>query len=363
MIRHIATYIFLLVFCSLATGQNQGIQVPRITQPWSEALCLVGDGHTLHSDFTFIRDKKGAIHCIGTFGKGVNAFGNGWADSDAYSLFHAVGKSVTAPMTVLPKIPHRYKQATAMMWALGAVWDRDSTTAYLFYFHNYPYTPYDPYTGKKVYPRDSVCVRLLISSDDSLSEWKPYDRGELSEQNMVFREIDDRDFCVFWDDREGKYLMYYCSGLALGPRVRTSDDLIHWSEPVTVLSVSQEEAGHGYAESPFVWYRDGYYYLWVSGVDYSKMALYISEDPFNFGDAVENRIAYTPGHAAEIITVDGIDYMACSMVSTFPSTYPSDHDLQGILIQSLKWEMLNPDLYDKVTTRSQEVYTGNILTP
>ena len=142
--------------------------------------------------------------------------------------------------------------------------------------------------------------------------------------------------------------MYYCSSLAAGPRVRTSEDLIHWSEPRTVLSAPAGDP-HGYAESPFVLYRDGYYYLWVSGIDYSKVALYISENPFDFGDAIANKIEYTPGHAPEIVTENGVDYMACSMVSTFPSTYPAEHDLEGIYIQPLKWEEADESVYSKVT--------------
>lgn len=165
---------------------------------------------------------------------------------------------------------------------------------------------------------------------------------------MAFREIDDRDFCVFWDDRVGKYLIYYCSSASSGSKVRTSDDLIHWSEPKTILT---EPAGdpHGYSESPFVLYRNGYYYLWVSGIDYSHTSLYISEDPFNFGDAIANKIEDTPGHAPEIIANKGIDYMACSMVSTYPGKYPSDHDLEGIFIQTLRWEKADKEMAKRVT--------------
>ena len=116
-------------------------------------------------------------------------------------------------------------------------------------------------------------------------------------------------------------------------RVRTSKDLLHWSEPITAMG--PPPGGYQCAESPFVLYRDGYYYLWVSGIDYSRVSLYISEDPFNFGDPAANRIEEQPGHAPEIASDKGRDYMACSMVSTVPSATPAAHDLEGILIQHL----------------------------
>lgn len=167
---------------------------------------------------------------------------------------------------------------------------------------------------------------------------------------MVFRERDDRDFCVFWDDRLGTYLIYYCSSAAGGPRVRTSNDLLRWSEPVTVLGTPPADP-HGYGESPFVLYRDGYYYLWVSGIDYSHTHLYISEDPFNFGDAIANSIGEQPGHAPEIASVKGKDYMACSMVSTVPSASPGAHDLEGILIQPMRWDNPDPGMEARVTRK------------
>ena len=76
--------------------------------------------------------------------------------------------------------------------------------------------------------------------------WLPYGGTHLAEKNMVFRQQDDRDFCVFWDDRLGTYLMYYaCAGVYPGlpglntiVRVRTSNDLFHWSDPVTVMGAA-----------------------------------------------------------------------------------------------------------------------------
>ena len=86
---------------------------------------------------------------------------------------------------------------------------------------------------------------------------------------------------------------------------------------------------------------DGYYYLWTSGVDFSHAQLYISEDPFNFGDAFANSIEEQSGHAPEI---GGQCYVACSMVSMVPSAHPSAHDLDGILIQPLRWDKPDPSI-------------------
>ncbi len=329
---------------------SKNLMIPRVTKPWSEALLWIGDGKTLYSDFTVIKDKKGQWHAMGCFGIEPDGVGNGWAVSDGYSMFHAVGTSFEEPLKLQPKIyPQIKTPKQAIMWAPGAIWNKDSTTAYMYYFHHYGWEWEGEVAKAQILPKEG-CARLLISDAPDLSSWKPYDGGELPEQNMIFREIDDRDFCVFWDNRIGKYLLYYCSSVSSGSKVRTSDDLIHWSEPRTIMT---EPAGdpHGYSESPFVLYRDGYYYLWVSGIDYSHTSLYISEDPFNFGDAIANRIEDTPGHAPEIITSSGIDYMACSMVSTYPSKFPSDHDLEGIFIQQLRWEKAEKGMESRITRK------------
>ena len=335
-----------------ASAGRRELRIPRPAKPWKEASMLVGDGKTLYSDFTLIQDRLNQWHCIGTFGKGADGAGNGYALSDGYTLFHAVGASLDAPMTLLDKIPCAIPSPQAFMWAPGAVWDRRRTTAYLFYFHYYGWD-----AGKQNLPEE-VCCRVLTSSSPDLAAWHPYSGGELPETNMAFRERDDRDFCVFWDDRLGKYLMYYCcsgsyrgyAGLAGIVRVRTSSDLVHWSDPVTVMGPPPNDQ-HGYSESPFVLYRDGYYCLWVSGIDYSRTSLYISEDPFNFGDAILNRIEEQPGHAPEIVSEKGKDYMACSMVSTVPSASPAAHDLDGVLIQPLRWEKAGPAMEARVTRK------------
>jgi hypothetical protein len=324
----------------IAKAEEVRLRIPRVTEPWKEALRLVGDGKTLCSDFALLQDKVGRWHCIGTFGKAGSGAGNGFAESDGYALFHAVGNSLSAPMTFTNKIPYQIASPQAFMWAPAVVWNRARTTAFLYYFHFFgSYSP--------VYTNSAS--RLLISDSPDLAAWRPYGGTELLDGNMVFREDGDRDFCVFWDDRLGKYLMYYC-GAAQGPRARTSNDLLHWSEPANVLRCPSNNP-HGYGESPFVLYRDGYYYLWVSGIDYSHTHLYISENPFNFGDAIANSIEETPGHAPECVSDHGKDYMACSMVSTVPSATPAAHDLDGILIQPMRWDTPDPGMEARVTRK------------
>ena len=329
-----------------AKAARKELRIPRVAKPWSDALRLVGDGHPLYSDFALIKDKRDQWHCIGTFGEGPNTIGSGYELSDGYTLFHAVGHSLEAPMTLLDKIPYQIASPQAYMWAPGVIWNRDRTTAFLFYFH---------YLGSSEFKEN--CVRLLTSNAPDLTAWRPHEGTELLEKNMVFREQDDRDFCVFWDGRLGKYLMYYaCAGVYPGlpglntiVRVRTSKDLLHWSEPVTVMG--PPPGGYQCAESPFVLCRDGYYYLWVSGIDYSRVSLYISEDPFNFGDPAANRIEEQPGHAPEIVSDQGQDYMACSMVSTVPSATPGANDLHGILIQHLRWDKPDAGMAARVTRK------------
>jgi hypothetical protein len=128
--------------------------------------------------------------------------------------------------------------------------------------------------------------------------------------------------------------MYYASE---GIWMRTSKDLLNWSEHAVVM---QPPPHYQAAESPFVLKRDGLYYLWVSGFDYARMSLYVSEDPAEFGDPADNRIMEQNGHAPEIVSEGGIDYMGCAAIHTnFEEPYnpPGASDLNGVYIQPLRW--------------------------
>ena len=52
-----------------------------------------------------------------------------------------------------------------------------------------------------------------------------------------------------------------------------------------------------------------------------------------------------------IVSDRGKDFMACSMVSTTPSALPAAHDLDGILIQPLHWDIPDVGVEKRVTRK------------
>jgi hypothetical protein len=64
---------------------------------------------------------------------------------------------------------------------------------------------------------------------------------------------------------------------------------------------------------------------------------------------VANTIETQPGHAVEVITHRGHEYIAGSMLSTVPSATPAGHDLEGIYAQPLKWEAAAAAMESRVT--------------
>ncbi len=323
-----------VMFCAVRKGaQTYNIHIPlkkpetdplMIPYPgisWSNAVPIVKNGEAFHSDFCLIQDRSSRWHAIGI----------GGPDGGDQSLFHAVGSVLTEPFDYRDQITS--DSGTLHMWAPYAVWaDRDN--AYLYYCH----------------ATDSrVDLRMFVGRGPDLESWTPY-AGDNLEGNTVFQEAADRDACIFWDDDLKTYLMYYAGnpdGLK-GIRCRRSADLFNWTDPITVMT---PPPGYQVAESPFVLKRNGYYYLWVSGFDYGRMSLYISRDPFDFGDSVANRIEEQPGHAPEIVTENEIDYIGCAAIaSNFDAANsPAYHDLRGVFLQPLRWREATSAEVSRVT--------------
>lgn len=164
-------------------------------------------------------------------------------------------------------------------------------------------------------------IRYATSRD--LWSWQP--RGEL------FREEGSaRDPSVML--HEGVYYMSYTTRQSV--RVRTSRDLLHWSEPTTVFSLAPGETGG--PESPTVLaLHGGFYLLWCrwdaklsdAGSTYQDRSfVYFSDTPLNFHD--RGPVAEIAGHAPELFQDEDGDWWISSAERPFP----------GVSLAPVRWE-------------------------
>ena len=106
----------------------------------------------------------------------------------------------------------------------------------------------------------------------------------------------------------------------------SSQDFVHWTPGIIVSQGGRGGSGSVDAESPFVVFLDGYFYLFrASSISY-KTFVYRSRDPLAFGiDDDSKLIAEFQIKAPELIYHQG-------------NWYISDlHDFQGIRLARLKW--------------------------
>lgn len=336
-----AGYCCLLLGLSASAGcrsktTDKPVQMPRLSMPWTEAVRILGDsvpGKTFYSDFLLIRDRETPArwHAIG-----IHKAGN--------TLYHAVSRSLTEGWELLPEIT---AEPADRMWAPFAVWSPDSTRAYLYYHHG---------LGLDT-TRMCNSMRVLSAPGPGLNDWSSCDiYGEQPDmpgiRNIAFRGDVPRDACIFFDDSLNRYVMYYADNTPRAVLARTSQDAAHWSEPVVVMTTPSPRAAFCSPESPFVLRRDGLYYLFVSGFDYGRVALYVSENPFDFGDPEANKIGELSGHAPEIVIQDGKHYIACAHISSVPGKAPGKADLWGTYIQELQWEPADSAAYAKIVRRN-----------
>jgi Glycosyl hydrolases family 43 len=149
---------------------------------------------------------------------------------------------------------------------------------------------------------DRSSMRLAESED--LYEWKRVLDVPLFE-----------DICVARDPmltrRDNAWVIYYTRCDSTTKRVsgvayRLSRNLVDWTEPHMVLTLPETPPmpNSGFTESPFVFERDGYWYLSISSypLAWDATMVYRSPAPFAFPSAPYTRLR---AHAAEWITSGG----------------------------------------------------------
>jgi beta-fructofuranosidase len=199
--------------------------------------------------------------------------------------------------------------------------------------------------GEQVYPEESIqapyfrkegdeylCfynsngIRIMTSSDGV-----HYVRKIIRDNNNLLYAEGGRDVMVM---KEGETWFAYStistvaadgwkSGFVI---LRTSPDLVHWSDYTIVSSGGVGGNGHVSAESPFVLKIDGYYYLFRASSITFRTYVYRSETPWHFGVNDDSKlITEFPVKAPEIILFNGHYYISDLA------------DWQGIKLARLKW--------------------------
>ena len=334
---------------------NWSLSIPYPAKAWSQVNRIVGDRAQLsldglkgkapsfdrtplYNDFCLTQSVDGCWHCIGILFEGKSP-----TEFRQDRLFHYVADSIRGPYHSVGLLDLGYGKGEGV-WAPCIVRDEERTLMY--YAHA---------------DEERLSIRVAQAEDSQLRRWH---RG-VNGKEVLVSEKGARDPEIIKDQRKGLYLMYYVCEVKSGNdwkgvvRVRTSTNLVDWSEPRTVLGTPPRYGG---AESVFVLQKNGLYYMWVSSAeDYGVMSLYISMDPFSFGDVVANRIEEQPGHAPEIVRADGRYWMACVAIASVSNLDTAaqqhdlpvgQHDLEGVWIQPLEWRSATTVMKGKVVVNA-----------
>ena len=177
-----------------------------------------------------------------------------------------------------------------------------------------------------------ACQMCLMTSQDGRT-WTRH-RNEIGQSRLFVGPGETRDPCVI--EIDGVWHLYHAGyhdrdAAQAGFYVRTSDDLIHWSNWRLVHQDVRYGADRWHTECPHVVYRAGYFYLFRTA-NYARAETYVfrSQDPYDFGigDARDNYVGPIAVAAPEIV----VDVQGNEMIS-------SNHDLfGGTQLCRLRWE-------------------------
>lgn len=239
-----------------------------------------GDEPWYINDHTLIRDESGTWHVFGIWHPEPAA------PLDETFFLHATTDTLPdGTWTVHDPVMHaRTGLGETHVWAPHVI--RHDGRYWMFYCGG---------------TEDHTRYRMELATSDDLFTWVHHPGGPLFEDGF-----DARDPMVIRDAERDRWLLYYTKTETIDGGhhevgVRTSEDLITWSEPSVAYRSEQTGTYGGPTESPFVVQVGEQWVLFVceSGI-YDCTLAYASDDPMRFTDA--GRIDVTLNeHCAEIV--------------------------------------------------------------
>nr|WP_063779270.1 hypothetical protein [Kibdelosporangium sp. MJ126-NF4]CEL16505.1 probable membrane protein [Kibdelosporangium sp. MJ126-NF4]CTQ90457.1 probable membrane protein [Kibdelosporangium sp. MJ126-NF4] len=241
----------------------------------------VGGTHPWYiNDHTFVQDTRGTWHLFGiTHAEPANP-----EDEDTFA--HATAPSLNGPWTKRPpalSVDPAYGETH--LWAPHVI--RNGSTYYMFY------------AGGGADPTKHA-INLATSTD--LYTWTRHPGGPLFRDGAVARD----PYVVRIGDQ---WVMYYTAtsdpnGGNHVVAVRTSTDLVHWSDRSIAFTDPTTGFGGGNTESPFVVYANGAWHLFIGPRGgYAGTDVFRGSDPFHF--SVDRLAGHVFSHAAEVVDAGG----------------------------------------------------------
>ncbi|MHC4714047.1 MAG: hypothetical protein ACYTAN_12380 [Planctomycetota bacterium] len=162
----------------------------------------------------------------------------------------------------------------------------------------------------------TACQMCLMTSTDGRT-WTRH-RGEEGFSRVFTGPGEVRDPCLLKIDD-----LWHCYYAGFGENdqsmpgffVRTSRNLVDWSDWKIVHQDLNMAAGNWQTECPHVVFRGGRYYLFRTEDYYgAKTHVYVSDDPLDFGvgDASDKYVGAFPAAAVEVYEIDGTEYVTSS---------------------------------------------------
>jgi len=230
---------------------------PVIASPWMRIV----EYPTRLNDFCLFQDHQDTWHCIGIIG-------DTWEAEQLF--FHSTGASLSGPFTNQPPL-----MTAVPRWIGDRRSDNDHPQKHA------PFVVFHRGLYHLFYRRPWGTILVVRTSDPF--RWP-------DEVELVFEAGDARDLCIV--PVESLFYMYYCQSVTVKgyPQrlscilLRTSADLVNWSEPA-IVHYDSRPSDHSKLESPFVLRRPEGFYLFTRDryvTDRCLTRMYFSADPKQF---------------------------------------------------------------------------------